>query len=122
MGGDVSRELNLLRAHLKTTPATKPSAPEGEAGYLPTIEDAGSGFEDCLDTARAITATDHVITVDTAAAHLAGALGHSTTVLVPDPPDWRWGLRLHGNPWYPKTHLDGYNSRRIEPLLSAVFR
>jgi ADP-heptose:LPS heptosyltransferase len=58
-----------------------------------------------LDTARAITATDHVITVDTAVAHLSGALGHPTTVLLPAPPDWRWGLRLHRNPWYLKTHL-----------------
>jgi ADP-heptose:LPS heptosyltransferase len=120
VGGDVSRELNLMRAHLKTTPATNPSAPEGEAGHLPTIGDAGSGFEDFLDTARAIAATDYVITVDTAVAHLAGALGHPTTVLLPDPPDWRWGLRLDGNPWYPRTHLNSYKSGRIEPLLSAV--
>ena len=122
VGGDLSRELNLLRAHLKTTPATNPSTPEGEAGYLSTIEDAGSGFEDFLDTARAITATDYVITVDTAVAHLAGALGHPTTVLLPDPPDWRWGLRLDRNPWYPRTHLDGYKSGRTEPHHSAVFR
>jgi hypothetical protein len=46
-----------------------------------------------------------VITVDTALAHLAGALGHPTNLLLPDPPDWRWGLGLSGNPWYPKTHL-----------------
>jgi hypothetical protein len=100
VGGDVAGELNLLQAHLKSI-----SAPESEAGHPPTIEDAGCQFENFLDTARAITATDHVITVDTAVAHLAGALGHPTTVLLPDPPDWRWGLRLHRNPWYLKTHL-----------------
>lgn len=100
VGGDVAGELNLLQAHLKSI-----SAPESEAGHPPTIEDAGCQFENFLDTARAITATDHVITVDTAVAHLAGALGHPTTVLLPDPPDWRWGLRLHRNPWYLKTQL-----------------
>jgi ADP-heptose:LPS heptosyltransferase len=62
-----------------------------------------------LDTARAIRAIDQVITVDTAVAHLGGALGHPTTVLLPDPPDWRWGLRQHGNPWYPRTHLHRRN-------------
>jgi ADP-heptose:LPS heptosyltransferase len=53
-----------------------------------------------LDTARAITATDQVITVDTAVAHLAGALGHPTTVLLPDPPDWRWGIPPKQTIWY----------------------
>jgi hypothetical protein len=104
VGGDVASELNLLQAHLKTI-----TAHENEACPLPIIEDAGSRFEDFLDTARAITATDHVITVDTAVAHLAGALGHPTTVHLPDPPDWRWGLnqRAISNLWYAntQTHL-----------------
>jgi ADP-heptose:LPS heptosyltransferase len=104
VGGDVAGELNRLRTHLKTVAATfRPTI--DEAAGLPQIEDAGSRFKDFLDTARAITATDHLITVDTAVAHLAGALGHPTTLLLPNPPDWRWGLKLHGNPWYPKTHL-----------------
>ena len=109
VGGDVAGELNRLRTHLKNVAAIfRPTI--DEASGLPHIEDAGSRFQDFLDTARAITATDQVITVDTAVAHLAGALGHSTTLLLPDPPDWRWGLRLHGNPWYPKTHLHRRNS------------
>jgi tetratricopeptide (TPR) repeat protein len=108
VGGDTSGELNLLRTHLKTVAATgRPTI--GEAAGLPHIEGAGSRFEDFLDTARTITATDQVITVDTAVAHLGGALGHPTTVLLPDPPDWRWGLRQHGNPWYPRTHLHRRN-------------
>jgi hypothetical protein len=108
VGGDVSGELNLLRTHLESVAATGRPTLDKAAG-LPHIEDAGSRFEDFLDTARAITATDQVITVDTAVAHLSGALGHPTTVLLPTPPDWRWGLnqRAISNCWYlnTQTHL-----------------
>ena len=100
VGGDVAGELNRLRTRLDTV-ANTGLPTKNTAGHLPTIEDAGSKFEDFLDTARAITATDHVITVDTAVAHLAGALGHTTTVLLPDPPDWRWGLHNKITSWYP---------------------
>jgi len=104
VGGDVSGELNRLRTHLKTVAATFRLTTDESAG-LPHIKDAGSQFEDFLDTARAITATDEVITVDTAVAHLAGALGHPTTVLLPDPPDWRWALRSPETNWYIATNL-----------------
>lgn len=104
VGGDVSGELNLLRTHHQA--AAKNCHPAtGAAGRQPAIEDAGSQFADFLDTARAVTATDEVVTVDTAVAHLAGALGHPSTVLLPDPPDWRWGLRGRENPWYLESHL-----------------
>ena len=109
VGGDVAGELNLLRTHLKTITATIAPSPEDEPGQQPAVEEAGSQFEDFLDTARAITATDQVITVDTAVAHLAGALGHPANILLADPPDWRWGLRQHGNPWYPSTYLHRRN-------------
>ena len=101
VGGDVAGELNQLRTHLKSVAATGHPTIDEAAG-LPHIEDAGSGFENFLDTALAITATDQVITVDTAVAHLAGALGHPTIVLLPYPPDWRWGLnqRAISNWWY----------------------
>jgi cytochrome c-type biogenesis protein CcmH/NrfG len=105
VGGDVAGELNRLRTHLKTFTATNPSAPEGEEGNLPTIEDAGSQFEDFLNTAQTITATDQVITVDTAVAHLAGALGHPANILLADPPDWRWGLTNTSAEWYQNTTI-----------------
>ena len=108
VGGDVSRELNLMRTHLKEVTTTSRSTND-EPYSLPAIDDAGSRFEDFLDTARAIRAIDQVITVDTAVAHLGGALGHPTTVLLPDAPDWRWGLRQDENPWYPRTHLHRRN-------------
>jgi hypothetical protein len=104
VGGDVAGELNRLRTHLKTAAAIGQPAID-EDDRLPHIEDAGSQFEDFLDTARAITTTDQVITVDTAVAHLAGALGIITTIFIPDPPDWKWGFNSKLNPWYLKTNL-----------------
>jgi hypothetical protein len=104
VGGDVAGELNLFRMHLKTATAIGRPTLDKDA-CLPHIEDAGSHFEDFLDTARAISATDEVITVDTAVAHLAGALGHTTIILLPDPPDWRWGLTNTSAEWYQKTAI-----------------
>jgi Flp pilus assembly protein TadD len=56
---------------------------------------------DCLDTADAATAMDLIVTVDTALAHLAGALGKPTLMLLPYFPDWRWGDNISGVLWYP---------------------
>ena len=48
---------------------------------------------------------DRVVTVDTAVAHLAGALGKPTCLLLPFAADWRWLLDRNDTPWYPKTQL-----------------
>ena len=62
-------------------------------------------LEDFADTASAVMALDLVITVDTAAAHLAGALGKPVWVLLPFAPDWRWLLEREDSPWYPTMRL-----------------
>jgi hypothetical protein len=98
VGGDVTAELNLLRCHLNTLEATTPSI-KPDPSNLPKIDDAGSQLNDFFDTAQAITATDQLITVDTAVAHLGAAIGFSTTILVPDPPDWRWGIKRDISVW-----------------------
>ncbi|MBM3208286.1 MAG: glycosyltransferase family 9 protein, partial [Chlamydiae bacterium] len=46
-----------------------------------------------------------VITVDTAVAHLAGALGIKTWVLINEVPDHRWFLDIESSPWYPSITL-----------------
>jgi ADP-heptose:LPS heptosyltransferase len=48
---------------------------------------------------------DLVIAVDTAAAHLAGAMGRPVWVLLPFAPDWRWTLHGETTPWYPNARL-----------------
>ena len=52
-------------------------------------------------SARLIRQMDLVITCDTATAHLAGALGIKTWVLLPFAPDWRWFTERNDSPWYP---------------------
>jgi hypothetical protein len=58
-----------------------------------------------MDTAAVIANLNLVITVDTAVAHLAGALGVLVWVLLPRLPDWRWMLDSKTTPWYPTMRL-----------------
>lgn len=61
--------------------------------------------ENWLDTALLMSSLDGVVSVDTATAHLAGAMGLPVWVLVPHAPDWRWGLEGSASPWYPTATL-----------------
>jgi len=62
-------------------------------------------LNDFADTAALIDNLDLVIAVDTAAAHLAGALAKPTWVLLPKVPDWRWMLNRDDSLWYPTMRL-----------------
>jgi hypothetical protein len=55
--------------------------------------------------AAALAATDLLITVDTMAAHLAGAMAHPAWVAVPHSPHWAWGLDRETTPWYPSLQI-----------------
>lgn len=59
---------------------------------------------DFAETADIVAGLDLVITIDSAVAHLAGALGVPTWILVPTAPEWRWGLG-ESTPWYPSATL-----------------
>ena len=65
----------------------------------------GNALEDFSDTAAAIACLDLVISIDTSVAHLAGALGKPTCLLLPFVPDWRWLLLRSDTPWYPTMRL-----------------
>ena len=72
---------------------------------LPVLE-LGSRMADFADTAAIMASLDLVISVDTAAAHLAGALGKPCWVLLPDyRTDWRWMTGRTDSPWYPTLRL-----------------
>ncbi|HEY7091041.1 MAG TPA: glycosyltransferase family 9 protein, partial [Tepidisphaeraceae bacterium] len=105
-----SIDLNLLASHLSNIPGvTYFSLQKGAATNLPgsamPMIDHTSELSDFADTAALIANLDLVITVDTAVAHLAGALGKPVWVLLPFVPDWRWMLNRDDSPWYPTMRL-----------------
>jgi short-subunit dehydrogenase len=78
--------------------------PEREQMHGPAF-DTSLGAPDILDTARDLLEIDLLITVDTMAAHLAGALGVPVWTLLPQDADWRWMLNRDDSPWYPTMRL-----------------
>ncbi len=72
---------------------------------LAQVTALGAELRDFDDTAAVLGLCDLVITVDTAVAHLAGALGRRTWILLPFAPDWRWLLERTDSPWYPGARL-----------------
>jgi Flp pilus assembly protein TadD len=76
------------------------SAPEGMK-----LTDYTDELRNFSDTAAFIENLDLIITVDTAVAHLAGALGKKVWTLLPFVPDWRWLLNRDDSPWYPTMKL-----------------
>ena len=76
-----------------------------EHGCAALIANMGPRLNDFADTAAILEQLDLVITVDTAVAHLAGALGKEVWVALPFAPDWRWLLGTDKSPWYPTMKL-----------------
>ncbi len=77
-----------------------------------------------METAQLLATLDGLVTVDTGMAHLAGAMGVPTWVLLPAAPDWRWGLGADTTPWYPSHRLLRQKSpndwRSVVRLLGAA--
>ena len=72
------------------------------ASWLATA--LGPQIQDFADTAAIVAQLDLLVSVDTAVAHLAGALGTPCWLLLPDYlPDWRWLTERSDTPWYPET-------------------
>ena len=76
-----------------------------ELPLLPGIVSLAPLLSNFSDTAYALSGMDLLITVDTAMAHLAGALGIPTLLLVSYIPDWRWMMGRVDSPWYPTFHI-----------------
>lgn len=69
------------------------------------VQDLEAALHDFGDTAIMIDQLDLVISVDTAVAHVAGALGKPVWTLLSEVPDWRWLLEGETTPWYPTMRL-----------------
>jgi tetratricopeptide (TPR) repeat protein len=72
---------------------------------LPNLVHLGGELRDFADTAAVISLLDVVISVDTAVAHLAGALGKPVMILLPFAADFRWMRDRDDSPWYPGAKL-----------------
>jgi Flp pilus assembly protein TadD len=80
---------------------------------------------DFLDVAAIIANCDLVITSDTCVAHVAGAMGHPTWLLLAKIPDWRWGLEGDTSFWYPsmrlfRQHVNGDWGEVMERVAEAL--
>lgn len=73
--------------------------------YLKVFDDLDTEHGLFMDTAALIPQLDLVLTVDTSIAHLAGALGARTWVMLPFVAEWRWMEEREDSPWYPTMRL-----------------
>jgi tetratricopeptide (TPR) repeat protein len=100
----------------------QPTIRDGDRAALaahPRILDFGAELRTFADTAALCDQLDLVISVDTAVAHLAGALGKPVWILLPAYPDWRWLRDRSDSPWYPSARLYRNESRQSWSALLA---
>ncbi len=83
------------------------------------MRDPAGGLTDFMETAAAMTAMDLVISVDTAAAHVAGALGRPTFPALPYSSSFRWPLRGRD---YPRTDHAAVHSEYARRLARSRAR
>ncbi|OQX08253.1 MAG: hypothetical protein BWK80_48380 [Desulfobacteraceae bacterium IS3] len=91
-------------------------------GFEGKVVDLSLELSDFSETAAVISLSDVVITVDTAVAHLAGALAKPVWLLLPFAPDWRWLLHREDSLWYPKV-MRLFRQERLgqwEPVINRV--
>jgi hypothetical protein len=91
--------------------------------WLRDWRDLGSRCVSFTDSAHILERMDIVVTVDTALAHLAGALGRPTLLLLPFAPDFRWGLESEYSVWYAGTSLIRQSTALDwQPVVDRVYR
>ncbi|HYH42733.1 MAG TPA: glycosyltransferase family 9 protein, partial [Burkholderiales bacterium] len=83
--------------------------------------DLTSHVEDLADTAALIQTLDLVISVDSAVAHLAGALGRPVWALCPLRADWRWQIEGRDAPWYASARVfRPQRTAKWAPVIASV--
>ena len=98
---------------------------ESEAARLSElgIENAGAAVRDFGDTRDAMHALDAVVTVDTAVAHLAGAMAKPTWLMLNTPAAVRWMVDRTDTPWYPTTRIRRKSDGQTwQDMIAAVAR
>jgi tetratricopeptide (TPR) repeat protein len=81
------------------------------------VVDLAGRLTDFQETAAAIGAMDLIITIDTAVAHLAGALAKPVWTMLHSAPDWRWLEHREDSPWYPTMRLFRAQKRNDWPAV-----
>jgi len=76
-----------------------------DAGMGDRIVELHNDLNSFSDTAAVINQLDLVITPDTSVAHLSGAMGFPTWIVLPHVAEWRWGIGREDCPWYPSARL-----------------
>ena len=87
---------------------------------FPKINQHQDDLIDFSDTAALIDEMDIIISVDTAVAHLSGAMGKKTFILLPYSPDYRWMIDRADSPWYPTATL--FRQTAVGDWDSVIFK
>lgn len=90
--------------HNRSMPEAAAAGLAGLPGVRP-LDRETTGARDMEDTAEIVGGLEKVITVDTALAHLAGAIGKPCWLLLPYKGDWRWLTGRTDSPWYPSVRI-----------------
>jgi Flp pilus assembly protein TadD len=82
-----------------------PARDQAARAAFTNMIDVADELTDFGQTAAVVANLDLVVTVDSAAGHLAGALGRPVWVMMPTPSDWRWMIDRTDSPWYPTMRM-----------------
>ncbi len=102
---EAMRPLGLLDIEIVSLQKEVPEQDGKALESMPQFRRLGETLVDFADTAALMENLDMVISIDTAAAHLAGALGKRVWLMLRHSGEWRWFLQRSDSPWYPSMRI-----------------